>query len=425
MAFHNRYGGYLIVGVRELEFESFQVVGAPLPLDIELLKNKLREFTGERIGITQTVLVSHDIDGHEAPLNLLYIPPRHTGDRLVHFIKDGPAKPPKNAPVFRTGDLWYRESDECRHATANKVLELNPVRKHPLLEKPSLITTTPLARIYHNLPDRSLICPEVVGRRDALEQLWEYLSDDLSHVKVLAGEGGIGKSTIAYEFADQVTLLSENPFMQVIWLSAKQSQFRPFRDTYERMPETHFSNYDELLDAICGYLAVVPDDLQYADPKKKLRLIKNALEIFPSMFIIDDIDSLHEDEQRRSFEIGPVIGGNSKLLLTTRRNVSYSKDVCCEIQGLELEEFREYFDALCSRFSISPLKAVKSGEVKEIWTASHGSPLFAEGILRLLKYDNVAMALRKWTGESGDTVRKAALQREVSHLLPEARGESY
>ena len=293
--------------------------------------------------------------------------------------------------------------------------------QHPLLLAPGTPFAKPLERIANNLPDRAVICTEVVGRRDALNELWQWLSDDLSHVKVLAGEGGIGKSTIAYEFADQVTLLSPNPFIHVIWLSAKARQFRPFRDAFEDMPETHFSSYDELVNVLCDHLAITTEE-RNSPTSEKLRLIKRSLNHLTSLVVIDDIDSLSEQEQRQALEIGFFLGGTqSKLLLTTRKNISYSSDICYEIKGLNLAEFEIFFERLGKRLPSSPRQAPKESEVKQIWEVSHGSPLYAESILRLLNFQTVKEAIRQWQNESGDAVRKAALQREISQLRPEGK----
>ena len=421
VAFHNRFGGYLVLGVQELAAELFIVKGIDRPLDVELLKNKIRDFTGERIGVTQSILPVVTATALDVQIAIIYIPQRRSGARLVHFRKDGPGKGPKGSLVFRAEDVFYRESDESRRATAVKVFEIGAVSQHPLLRAAGAPFAKPLARIANNLPDRAVICPEVVGRRDALNELWQWLSDDLSHVKVLAGEGGIGKSTIAYEFADQVTLLCPNPFAHVIWLSAKARQFRPFRDAFEDMPETHFSSYEELVNVLCDHLAITPEE-RNKPTSEKLRLLKHSLNLLTSLVVIDDIDSLSEQEQRQALEIGFFLGGTqSKLLLTTRKNISYSSDICYEIRGLNFSEFEVFFERLRKRLLPTSHKAPKESEVKQIWEVSHGSPLYAESILRLLNFHTVKEAIRKWEYESGDAVRKAALQLEISQLRPEGK----
>jgi len=261
-----------------------------------------------------------------------------------------------------------------------------------------------------------------MGRREALENLWRWLPDDLSHVKVLAGEGGIGKSSIAYEFADQVSLMDHQAFQQVVWLSAKQRQFRPLTNSFDEMAETHFGSYEELLDRICESLAATKDDDFESNKAKKLRFIKVGFELMPSLVIVDDIDSLEVLEQRQALELGFLLSGTkTKLLLTTRNNITYSGDICYTVRGIAKEEFQEFFEALMMRFPSPTRRIPKANEIDRIWEASKGSPLFAESILRLLSYQTVGEAIGNWKGQAGDEVRKAALHREIIQLSSEAK----
>jgi hypothetical protein len=421
VAFHNRYGGYLVFGVRESGVGDFRICGVSKISDFEPLRSKIRDFTGERIQFS-SCNVEYTYNNTIYTIQILLIPKRSEGAPLVGFKKDGPTKGSKNTPIFREEEIFFRDSDECRRATAVKVFELKDVRRHPIFTPENQPALLPSSRISHNLPERSLICPKVIGREAAIDHLWRWLSDDLSHVKVLAGEGGIGKSTIAYEFADQVTSTQNIPFYQALWLSAKERQFRPYRNTYEELPEVQFSSYRELLLSICEHLAITSDEVDGSDDIKLLRLIKQGLRTFPSLIVLDDIDSLDATEQKRALEVGLALGGSSsKLLLTTRRNVSYSQDICYEVEGLSSEEFPAFFDNLLQRYPAVGRAPVSERDVSSIYVASHGSPLFAESILRLMAFEPAADAIRKWKNAEGDAVRRAALEREIGQLLPEAK----
>ena len=420
-AFYNMYGGFIIVGVAENENETFEMVGAITGFDVERIKNKLKDFTGERILVTQEACTWEISPNNAVQIFVLNIPARGISNEPISFLKDGPAKNGKSKRIFEKNEIPIRIGDETTSAQGAKVMEIWASRPHPLLSKTDGRTNTPLSRISHNLPDRNIICPQVMGRKEALEHLWRWLPDDLSHVKLLAGEGGIGKSSVAYEFADQVSLLSQQVFQQVVWLSAKQRQFRPLTNTYTEMVETHFASYDELLDRICEFLAITDEERVESNKQQKLRLIKAGFEIVPSLFIIDDIDSLIEREQRQALELGFALSGTkTKLLLTTRNNIIYSGDVCYTVRGIEKQEFPAFFEALEVRFPSPTRRKPKSTEIDRIWEASKGSPLFAESILRLLAHQNVGEAIANWKGVAGDDVRKAALHHEIKQLSPEA-----
>lgn len=421
-AFHNMYGGFIVVGVAEIGNETFEIVGASSGFDVEKIKNKLKDFTGERVLITQEACNWVICADNSVQIFVLNIPARVSGSPPVTFLKDGPGKGAKGRRIFEKGDIPIREGDETTTARGAKVVEVWESRKNPLLSEPMARSAAPLIRISHNLPDRNIICPQVMGRKDALEHLWRWLPDDLSHVKVLAGEGGIGKSSIAYEFSNQVSLLGRQVFQQVIWLSAKQRQFRPLTNSYDEMAETHFGTYDELLDRICEFLAITESEQAELTRAKKLRFIKHGFEIMPSLVVVDDIDSLEDIEQRQALELGFLLSGTkTKLLLTTRNNIIYSGDICYTVRGIDKPEFPDFFEALMSRFPSPTRTLPKPAEIDRIWDVSKGSPLFAESILRLLAYQNVGEAIANWKGVAGDDVRKAALHREIMQLSSEAR----
>lgn len=421
-AFHNMYGGFIVVGVAENGNETFELVGASAGFDVEQIKNKLKDITGERILVTQESCTWKISPVSLVQVFVLNIPARNSADPPIAFLKDGPGKGLKGKRIFEKGEIPIREGDETTTARGAKVMEIWTARPNPILSNLEARNAAPLSRIPHNLPDRNIICPQVMGRKDALEHLWRWLPDDLSHVKVLAGEGGIGKSSVAYEFSDQVSLLSHQVFQQVIWLSAKQRQFRPLTNSYDEMAETHFGTYDELLDRICDFLAITDGERADSTQAKKLRLIKHGFEVMPSLVVVDDIDSLGDIEQRQALELGFLLSGTkTKLLLTTRNNIIYSGDVCYTVRGIEKPEFPAFFGALMARFPSLTRGSLKSGDIDKIWDVSKGSPLFAESILRLLAYQNVGEAIGNWKGEAGDDVRKAALHREIMQLSVEAR----
>jgi NB-ARC domain len=328
----------------------------------------------------------------------------------------------KKKPLFLKDSVYCRRGDESLEAKGPRILELNGERRNPFLE----VESTPLAglfrvnRIPHNLPDRNFICPQFVGRDSVVNALWRWLGDDLSHVRVLAGEGGLGKSSIAYEFAERVSETPDAPFEQVMWLTAKERQFQAFDDQYVQVPERHYTSYEELLVAICGRLPFTVAELDGATPLELRRMIKQGLSATASLVIVDDVDSLPAEEQRQVLELGIMLGNSSsRLLLTTRFNQSFSNDNVIKLSGLSLvHEFPLYLEALRERLVFQKLS---DQEIEKIHQTSDGSPLFSESLLRLLKWNSLSDAIAQWKGERGTAVRAAALKREVELLTPEAQ----
>ncbi|SOZ56757.1 putative ATPase AAA [Cupriavidus taiwanensis] len=423
VSFFNSFGGYLIFGVRETESElRFDVVGAnPVGLDVESIKASIKEYTGERIQISAMSLDAVRADGILVKLWLLHIPQRPQSTPPLHFLKDGPGNDRKK-PVFTRDSVYCRRADECVEAKGPRILDLNGERKNPYLEQ----SNTPLTglfrvnRIHHNLPDRNFICPRFVGRDAVVNTLWRWLGDDLSYVRVLAGEGGLGKSSIAYEFAERVSETPNVPFEQVVWLTAKERQFKAFDDQYVRVPERHYTSYEELLVAMCTRLPFTTNEVEGASVTELKRMLKRGLVETPSLLIVDDVDSLTAEEQRQVLELGMMLGSNnSRILLTTRYNQSFSNDNVIKLSGFYLaEEFPLYLEALRERLQFPELSA---SEIEKIHATSGGSPLFAESLLRLLRWHNVSDAIAQWKGDRGAAVRAAALKREIELLSPEAQ----
>jgi tetratricopeptide (TPR) repeat protein len=423
VSFYNSLGGYLVFGVAEVEDETtFKIVGISADIfDFESLKSSIKDYTGERIQITPMNFSLPAFDASIKNVLFLHIPKRPNTNPPLHFLKDGPAGTNKKH-VFLKDDVFCRRGDECVEAKGPRILDLNGDRPNPYAATGGAPIAALLRsiRISHNLPDRNFICPKFIGREKFVDSLWRWLGDDLSHVKVLAGEGGLGKSSIAFEFAERVSETKGAPFDQVVWLTAKEQQFNAFDDKYVRVPERHYKTYDELLSAICERLAFTPEELSGASAVEMRRLLKRGLAQIPSLIIIDDVDSLSPEEQRQVLELGMILGNSvSRLLLTTRYNQSYSSDIVIKISGFSLiEEFPNYLESLRGRLDFPILK---SNDIEKIHQTSGGSPLFTESLLRLLRWNTVGEAISGWKGERGTAVRAAALRREIQLLSAESQ----
>jgi hypothetical protein len=192
---YNTYGGYLIYGVKERERDTaFEAVGVEKgSIDIESLKAQVKEYTSERIGLALQYLPlpKREDSLPERYVAVVYVPKRKTKEPLA-FGRDGPGDE-KNRPIFLADDVYYRRGDECAIAKGKAVLFLAGPRDCPYDRAVETIDDLVPKRgsLEHNLPDRAVICPRFVGRGDEIDQLWAWFADDLSHVRVLAGEGGL------------------------------------------------------------------------------------------------------------------------------------------------------------------------------------------------------------------------------------------
>jgi hypothetical protein len=421
VSFYNTYGGYLLYGVAETQSETeFRLVGVPKDsIDVKQLKDKIKNYTGSSIAISLQYFHLPASSEEKKFVALLHVPKRVSPDPLA-FGKDGPGDG-KNRQIFRADDIYFRAGDECLEAKGKHIAFLNGLRPNPLQAATAVLEEEVRRKVItdQNLPDRNFICPRFVGREAVLEALWSWLADDFSHARVLAGAGGLGKTSIAYEFAKELCVEAAAQFEKIIWVTAKKQQFSGISNNYLDVPETHFETFKELLSTIAAALGYLDSELEGASEKMLKKMVKDGLQTTPAFMVVDDVDSLTPDEQKRVLETGMMLGGTgSRLLMTTRFNQSYSPDIAITIEGLEGDEYREYLAALQDRFKSPPLTA---RQILHLHETTGGSPLFTESLIRLFKVLDPDKAIKQWRGQHGEQAREAALRREVDLLTGEAK----
>ncbi|HSI44057.1 MAG TPA: RNA-binding domain-containing protein [Methylotenera sp.] len=415
LAFHNSYGGFIIMGINETKKDrEFEIVGIEdLKLDYAKIRDNLKKYTEQEIRF-----VIHDYDFNNKKIETIWISKRMSGEKPVVFVKNGPEDEDKKC-IFKKSEITFRKSD-C-NVTAIQPDDydfLYSQRMAPTLSKTNevLVFTDPLE---NNLPDRSIVCSKFIGRNSDVSQLWNWLSDDFSRVKLIAGEGGLGKTSLAYHFAELVSSRHVKPFDKVIWLSAKQKQFVPQRDNYLDSLQVDYADANSLFQSICLELGCNQEDFLDLDTRELSKLAMQVCDMIPSFIVIDDVDSLIPDEQRRVLEFGLMARSKSKILLTTRVNFTYSEDTFIKLNGFPINEYHDYVTVMRNKYHLAPLPEQK---IKSLHDTTSGSPLFTDSLLRLeLRGNNIDQAINAWREQKGQEVRKAALQREINQLSTHAR----
>lgn len=415
-AFHNTYGGYLVFGVAELEKDkNIQPCYSSLPKsDSKKIRDLCREFLSHPIDIqTDCFTVKHSQGDRE--VLILLIPKRASGEPVTckkAGIYEG-------KPIFSSEAAYIRDGDNtCAAQNTHHWKLLYSPRPNPYLafEKPH----GPIKFLENNLPDRDFICQDFIGREDVILKLFNWMSDDFSCVRVLAGEGGLGKTSIAFEFASEVAREHLGNAEIVLWFTAKKYQFRGIDNAYEEISFTSFSNSIELFKAIAEGLGATPNEIAETTDERLPRLLKHLVSTINSFVVIDDLDSLEINEQKRCIEVCQQLSGSgSRFLFTTRKNATASSSTAIEIQGLSINDFRELLKSWEQRLKIN---SFPDKTVERLHETSKGSPLYTESLLRLIKSGiPVNDAISRWRGNLGVDVRNAALRREVQQLSAEAK----
>ena len=269
------------------------------------------------------------------------------------------------------------------------------------------------------LPARESVVPSFVGRQEELCTLKEWLNDRHSHVKLLAGDGGKGKTAIAYEFA--VSLLNDPPetLDALIWLSAKSRRFVQGASIGIETPD--FWDLRSGLKWVLGaYGAPEVDGISETDKEKSC--IEYLSEL-PALIVLDDVDSLEgQDVEAMNFFMHRTHQTKSKILMTSRR-IPFGM----EPNTLVIEGFGSVDDSI--RFIQSRLKLfglelghLPNRTMGRIHACCDGSPLFMQDLLRLcIAGETIDGAIRIWEERGGENARHYALGREFEMLSLEAK----
>jgi hypothetical protein len=410
-AFFNNHGGYLIVGVSD----DFQLVGTDAKLNQQTIRQKVRHYFGADVAVT----VDEVLVGAKAVL-VIGIPKRQTTVSTAVASKPGP-EGSNGRPIFGAGAVYFRIGEACQLIRDSTDLQyLASDRNHAL----DLVLDHGSGIKQNNLPDRNAICAKFIGRSEVKKELWLWLADKLSRYRVIAGPGGFGKTSAAYSFAEDVCEASSNGFMQAVWLSAKSKQFSGTSNTFESMPYSggltdSFRSIETLLSAIAESLPIEESEWVEAAEPERVELLREALLVIPSFVVIDDLDSLPPDDQRRTIELViQISGGRSKFLVTTRNNFMAPVASTTTLPGLSGEDFSRYVDALGVRFG----RSISAKDTQLLEKETEGSPLFAESVFRLIKLGSkFSDALNLWKGKEGEAVRAASFKRELQQLTLKAR----
>jgi hypothetical protein len=413
-SFYNTYGGFIVFGVDEVEKDvRYHVSGiSGTPFNMQLLRGKIESWLNEEVFFTYE---EHELSC-SAKIGVICIPKRKRGVPN-RFKKRGP-EVGRNKYAFDAGDVAVRRGDKSTLAT--DMVDWQLVLSDRTLDKVAselgrlVLEKRSGAALDHNLPSRDVICTRFVGRTDVLTELWAWLNDQFQYAKVIAGEGGKGKTSVAYEFATQVAYMAPLGIERIVWLTAKKRQFSGFENLWRTMPETHFGCFRTMLIALGKNVGYLDSELNEASDAELSQMIRSGVSTYATLFVLDDVDSLEPNDQRRTLEFAQQAGSERvRFLLTTRSNASYSSNAAITLKGMEGDEYVDLVGILSTRYVVT---LPKNG-VDLLADATKGSPLLTDSILRVVRRgNNLRRAIDEWKGHSGEDARNAVLGREIEHL---------
>mgnify|MGYP000477233353 CR=1 FL=1 len=412
VSFHNSYGGYLVFGVEDKGGD--RVIGCDVELDLGDLSKRIRSQTGADIELFQATLPVDNCN-----LLLLLIPRRRSAIQPVKFGKAAPLHGKDRA--YAKGSIYVRIQDECRpaNASADDWQFLFSERKLSSNAPPEKVDNIP-----SNLPPRDPDMIEFVGREKELSELRSWVLDARNPTRLISGIGGLGKTSVAYKFSEELSATGAGDFDFIAWVSAKKSTFAALRGEMVKTTRHDFSTIEQLLRRLTIIVAGESSVSSDMDQDEYIEVLADALIYRPSFIVVDDLDSLPPEDQRECASILQEVAFRtvdrnyraSKILLTSRLDQSLSPTSVIKISGLELAEFTTLIRNLCRQFDLNEFRP---GLVKEIHKSASGSPLFASAIVRLSSLgENPSEICKTWASKEGEDVREFAFKRELDRLTP-------
>ena len=285
---------------------------------------------------------------------------------------------------------------------------LTSIRNQPILESSTL-------------PPRESIAPMFVGREKEISELQAWLSDPRSHTWLLAGDGGKGKTSIAYQFADSVAQRGEGSFEIVIWMSAKARKFESGIPVDIESPD--FWDLDSALTWVLqAYGALRIDEMDIEQKEKECLQYLGQL---PALIILDDVDSLEgQNISAMNFFMIKAQTTLSKVLLTSRRIPLGLEPTTTIVKGFDVgaTDGLQFIDSRIDMYGLESSQFSK--HIKDdIVDACDGSPLFIQDLLRLITILGEAPrnAISEWKKWKGEAARRHALGREFEKLSDTAK----
>lgn len=262
-----------------------------------------------------------------------------------------------------------------------------------------------------------------VGRGDELMQLRAWLKHPHKNRWMLVGDGGKGKTAIAYELAREVIEAAPPGLCAAFWLSAKRRKYELDRVVDIATPD--FTDLSDCLNRVLldyGHHEAL--DLSLEDRREQVLFLLQEL---PCLLVVDDLDSVDEDnEDVVEFLTLEAPQTRSKVLLTSRRKFAGMGSTLTTVLGLPDADALSFVDVHWAHIGLDADALTQEHRVRIIKTCE-GSPLYMGDLLRLCavavlrRQSSIDQVIDDWAAKDGDTVRHYALQREMDMLTPPAR----
>jgi len=187
------------------------------------------------------------------------------------------------------------------------------IETRDLIEKdPSYLLTLKLpsikydiqSKVIHNLPSSDFDDTGFIGRTKDVDEIKKLIFSN--KVVSILGDGGIGKTALALKVAyDLVDMGDKCPFELIIWTSAKTTML-----TSKGIEEIYTAITD-----YTGLISVISDSIDTSIKLNKIESIIEYLELFKTLIIIDNLETIQSEEVRNFIRIAQT---KCNIVITSR-----------------------------------------------------------------------------------------------------------
>lgn len=268
-------------------------------------------------------------------------------------------------------------------------------------------------QVVTSLPHEDEIVTHFVGRHRELLELNRWFGN--AHLKrwALSGEGGKGKSAIAYSFARSLSSRADTGLDAVLWISGKRRRFIEGQIIDVNSPDFHDLNtaIQSIIKAY-GFASEISREPQ-SDKKLCIQLLTDN----PALLIVDDIDTLeNEAEEAIPFLLMDIPNiTQSRVLVTSRRALFGMRGSTTQITGLSATDGEAFIRSRCDLMGLPASSVLRLKD--KVLQATDSSPLFIEDLLRLTQAGlDIEQAIGLWSEKQGEKARQYAMEREYERL---------
>ena len=366
-AFANTKGGYLIFGVTK----DYKWIGLDERSDPKIDDADIQDLIEKYIdGRLEYVFSVHVIDKDE--FLIIYIKPSLT---LCPFKRDGTylrksrKGEGKEEIIFRQGDIYCR-----RGSRSIKADHLFFRQKNRNFE------------IVHNLPSAPF--HEFVGRSKQLTDLHNLFIHENTTLLQIDGIGGIGKTSLVYQYCQQLIYDKGNHFDFIVWMSSKRTIFTPEGERKER---NFVACFQDVIDQIVKFLG--PSELEASED-----LIEYVMDLIQQNKVLLVIDNMETLLDKDLIEFLFNLPKGAKVILTTRELISNFQMSKLTLLGLDEKEFLDFSEAEFLRLTGKSFQSSYSDYSHELYNLTKGMPLATQLVLNQLSLNapiaNVIKGLR-------------------------------